>query len=540
MDLSEDERPDGRQILRETGQLRRATRALRQHLEGLPIDYDLEVSGDRFLSGLAFMFARQRYSCAESLIGAGFGGTVIGSMARSLFVDGLRWLWIGEQPARRRALLGGLRDERNRICMLLEHGRATLGNESRWLMPVPDIADLTGESMSWLDAPSLPSEDELLDEFLSRRGDDSPPEEASENARLLRQTRELLDMSGLRGAVMVLAHAGHGNYLGLLSSVTDDGAVGHDLRADHEALFMQVASVGTVATLIGAAGAVPEMWPTDVPRKAFLERSVELAARVTATAVPIHRLDTARRPVVHRRKRSTPAQQASLLRTGVVQRADDLLPDVNCAQEVIQAAEEFFDFARKARFNPWDYGNPTLHAMLAYGGGHSNLEAVMASCSQPGASVIAVFAARMLLEEAARIVWRFSINDLEDFPKRAKQYFDEFRRRQQKTIHMLTGSGVPRADAERIFKRPHNVRVITPDDKITPNRQPLPPIGSMLRDMGAPFPEPGWLELAYSLLSQITHSTPLGHLHTIRFYDGIGHGTSLVLRYSAWPWIRPA
>lgn len=33
--------------------------------------------------------------------------------------------------------------------------------------------------------------------------------------------------------------------------------------------------------------------------------------------------------------------------------------------------------------------------------------------------------------------------------------------------------------------------------------------------------------MAYSLLSQITHSTPIGHLHTVRFRDGIWHGNEL-------------
>ena len=98
-------RPDGRAIQAETARLRLATRALRYHLDELPIDYRLDVPGDRYLAGLAFMFARQRYDCADSMIGASFGGTVLGSIARSLFVDGLRWLWIGEQPKRRRSLL---------------------------------------------------------------------------------------------------------------------------------------------------------------------------------------------------------------------------------------------------------------------------------------------------------------------------------------------------------------------------------------------------------------------------------------------------
>lgn len=61
----QEERPDGRVATSETLRLRAATRALRLHLDELPIAYDLGVTGDRFLAGLAFMSARQRYDCAE-------------------------------------------------------------------------------------------------------------------------------------------------------------------------------------------------------------------------------------------------------------------------------------------------------------------------------------------------------------------------------------------------------------------------------------------------------------------------------------------
>ncbi len=116
----DDNRPDGRTTTSETEALRVATRALREHLDELPVDYNLNMPGDRFLAGLAFMFARQRYDCADSMIGAGFGGTVLGFMARSLFVDGLRWLWIGQDPERRRSLLGDLLKERNHLCIQFE------------------------------------------------------------------------------------------------------------------------------------------------------------------------------------------------------------------------------------------------------------------------------------------------------------------------------------------------------------------------------------------------------------------------------------
>jgi hypothetical protein len=398
-----DERPDRRTATLESLRLREATRALRLHLDELPIDYDLDVPGDRYLAGLAFMFARNRYDCADSLLGSGFGGTVVGSLARSLFIDGLRWLWISDRPDRRPALLGELRDERNRLCILLERTDASCGNLPRWLMPLPDIADLTGESLTWLDAPPMPDEAELLDHFLARRGSRPSANNTDEHPHLLRKTQTLLDMSGLRGAVMVLDHAGHGNHLGLLSSLTDDGAAGHDLRADHEALFMQVAAAGVTATLLGTAAAIPEAWPVDVPRQSFLERAVELTADVTVAAVSIHKLDTARRPVPQGKKKDSSTRRIDLLRPRAVLTADDLMPDVASTHGVVEAAEVYYTLAKSLMIRPWDHGQPTLHTMLAYGGGHSNLKAVLATHHQPGHAVVAVFAARMLLEEAARI-----------------------------------------------------------------------------------------------------------------------------------------
>ncbi len=43
-------RPDGREPSAETLMLRSATRALRLHLDQLPVDYDLATSADRFLA----------------------------------------------------------------------------------------------------------------------------------------------------------------------------------------------------------------------------------------------------------------------------------------------------------------------------------------------------------------------------------------------------------------------------------------------------------------------------------------------------------
>jgi hypothetical protein len=419
-------------------------------------------------------------------------------------------------------------EERNRLCVLLEREDVSCPILPRWLAPLVGVVDMTGDPLTWLDAPSMPDEDGLLNEFLARPSTSAVSVPASTevgHAALVERARALLDMVGLRGAVMILAHAGHGNLLGLQSSFTDDGMPGHDLRADHEALFMQVAATGVTATLLGSSAAVPDLWPSDVEREPFLQRAVDLTADVATAAAAIHRLGAARRATPQAVKGTAPRRN-QLLRPGVILSVEDLLPDVNSADEVITAAETYYDLAKGLVIDLRKHGQSNFHSLLAYTGAHSQLSAVMSTYNQPGSEVIAVFAARMLLEEAARIRWLFSTaSDEALFEERSKQFFDEFRARRKKAIATLTSSGVPHADAQRIFTLPD--RVITPNDKIAKGRKQLPPISQMLREMGEPFPEPGWLEVAYSLLSQFTHSTPIGHLHTVRFYDDTAHGNEI-------------
>jgi hypothetical protein len=169
LDTGDETRPDGRTSSPETLRLRAATRALRLHLDELPAVFHFNGPGDQFFAELAFPFARQRYSCAESLIGAGFGGTVIGSLARSLFADGLRWMWIGAAPSECLVtLLGSMMEECNRICMILENSNASCPILPRWFAPVTEIANMTGASMEWLRAPAIPDEQTLLDQFLAK------------------------------------------------------------------------------------------------------------------------------------------------------------------------------------------------------------------------------------------------------------------------------------------------------------------------------------------------------------------------------------
>ena len=511
-------RPDGRVPTQEVLKLRAATRGLRLHLDVLPIDYDFSESGDRILASLAFMSSRHRYDCAESMLGAGFGGAVVGALARSLFYDGLRWLWIEADSSRRNCLTEALTNERHRLCELIDDTQTTCPILPRWLMPLGDVPALLGRALGQQVSSRVPEDDQLVEEFLASTS-------KQVYGTKLNSVGALLDASAVRGAALVLAHAGHGNYLGLQSTLTEDGVPGHDLRHDHEALFMHVAAFGVAATLIGAAEAIPQLWPSDVPRVPFIEEAVRLTGEVSAAATAIHRLVSKRAPSARTKWQSRPLDTYVPHPKSSVA-VEGLLPDVNSVATVSAAAEDFYDVAKSYVVSPWTHGPPLLHSVLSYAGGHSNLEAVMATYTAPGSAIISAFAARMLLEEAARLHWRYSATEAE-FEGRATQFFDEYRYRRRKTGNLLVGDGIPRHVVTSFLGLPSNVRVPDGAEHIAANRTPIPSLGWMLRQMGEGFPEPGWLEVAYSLLSQLTHNTPLGTLHTLRFARGTCHGNEL-------------
>lgn len=520
-DTSDRSRPDGRMSSEATLRLRGATRALRLHLRELPCVVHYGREPDLFLAEAAFPFARFCYESTESLIGAGFGGTVLGALARSVFVDGLRWQWIGEAPGERRAaLLGSMLEERNGILDRLERHEATCPILPRWFAPLLGVTDLTGGSPGWWQAPSMPDEKELLDTFLSQPQEAASATPPDGDAReLLASARQMLNLAGLRGAVMVLAHAGHGNLLGLQSSLAEDGVPGHDLRPDHEALFMHAAAVGVTVTLLGVCGTAPECWPAEVDQKSFLATALELTGEVTAAATTLHGLGAVSSPVGGRQKIRSSTARRAVMRGSVVLAAKDLMPDCNDAAPVLAAAERYEKHVHSWYTSPYAKGDPKLATVLAYSGGHSTFQTVMTTVDN--APVAAMFAARMLLEEAARFRWLTSDTREDEFMARSKRYFDEFRSRKRTTISLLMSNGVRTPVARKLFELPSSV-FEGPDD-IAKGRERFPSIEDMLLALGEPYPEPGWLSVAYSLLSQATHSTPMGVLHLVTIREETVH-----------------
>jgi len=474
------------------------------HLDKLPVDFDLNVSSDRVLAGFVFVSARHRYACAESLIGAGFGGMTMGSLSRSLFDDGLRWIWIGDDPNRLRLIDGQLLDERSRICQTLDNEGCTCPNLRSWLEPITGLLPIAPVSGA---TPALPSDQDLI----AGVSDVGLVPGSSRPDPLLEAAAALLDRPELRGAGKALSFAGHGSYLGLMSGLSETGLPGFDLRFDHEALYMQMAAAGVVAAAIGSSAIARHWWPLEVDRNAFLERALELASSVVDTATVVHGLTSHRSPQRNYRvlvardidphESASSAPPPAMLVRG--------LPS-----GLISAFDAYMREALSLTLDPYATGQPTLHTMLAWTGAHSGLEAVASTYDQPGGSIMVPFAARALLEEAGRTHWRYSVSDA-DFELRATRFFDEYRAARKKAIGLFQGDGVSVRAAEGFFTPPSYVDRSGAPDAASPGRIPLPPIAEMLNELGARYAEPGWLTVAYSLLSQSTHATPLGLMHTL-------------------------
>ncbi len=232
---------------------------------------------------------------------------------------------------------------------------------------------------------------------------------------------------------------------------------------------------------------------------------MRLAEEVVAAARAVHGLGDPKPPVAGPPKVRVKDRSRRLRSEAVIARSD-LLPDLSHAGPVVSKARKYDDFVSSWVTSPWAHGIPKLASVLAYTSAHSTFATVMNGFDNH-AAVTSVFAARMLLE------------DEEAFAQRSTRYFDEFRARKKKTIALFSSNGVARAAAAKLFQLPDSV--LEGPETVSKGLRPLPSIDEMLMQLGAPYPEPGWLPVAYSLLSQVTHSTPVGLVHMARYREGI-------------------
>ncbi|MFJ7593426.1 DUF4259 domain-containing protein [Streptomyces sp. NPDC097617] len=268
----------------------------------------------------------------------------------------------------------------------------------------------------------------------------------------------------------------------------------------------------------GMCAAVPECWPPEVEQAGFLGTLMRLTEDVVTAASAVHGLGDPK-PLTKNASKVRVKTRARRLRPEVLVAHHDVLPDVLDAGRVVAAARQYEDFVRSWITSPWAHGTPKLANALTHYRARSTFATVMDTFEE-GAAVTVVFAARMLLEEAGRSAWLTQDPQNKDaFVQRSAQYFNEFRAKKKSTIAAFAGNGVALAAATRLLKMPDHV--IEGPETITKGRTRLPSVDKMLLLMGANFPEPGWLSAAYSLLSQVTHSTPIGLMHMTSYRDHV-------------------
>lgn len=290
---------------------------------------------------------------------------------------------------------------------------------------------------------------------------------------------------------------------------------------------MHTAAVGAFAVLVGSTVAARDAWPHDVEQVSFLSTAAALTVNVAVAAVAIHGL-AAKTKAGSRTPKLPLPRPATLVHGNVVIEDGDVIEAGIATAAATHSRlpallRAFSDFSELVNNTPPITTPPldgiALHSYLTYGASLSNLQTLDAMHDQPGGQVAAVFAARTLLEESVRLRWRYAVPGEEEFKARAKQYFDEYRQRQRQTIRILAGQGMKK-DAVRLFELPANVLTPPGVDQIAKNRKPIPTLSVMLRSFGFYSYQPDWLEVPCSMLSQVTHATPLGYLHCLRFDDG--------------------
>lgn len=134
---------------------------------------------------------------------------------------------------------------------------------------------------------------------------------------------------------------------------------------------------------------------------------------------------------------------------------------------------------------------------------------------------VAPTGARMLLEQGSEISWRFADTSDEELRARYVAHMDDATVRKQKLEQRLL-LRTPSAAAVEVLLYPRGRKEFAVDRRRSsasqkPPRPPAPNLHLNALELGVS--EPNWGPLAYKLLTQAVHATPLGLLHSVARTD---------------------
>lgn len=143
------------------------------------------------------------------------------------------------------------------------------------------------------------------------------------------------------------------------------------------------------------------------------------------------------------------------------------------------------------------------------------IRATYADCSP----LMAPTGARMLLEQGSELAWRFSDPSDEELLKRYQAHMDDATDR-KKALESSLRTRTSSADAIESLLYPRGRGDFAIDNRRMPDNQSavIPKPTDHLSELSMGIPEEFW-DLAYRLLTQAAHATPLGLLHAVARVD---------------------
>ena len=453
---------------------------LLDELNGVAAPVDGYASGQSVLTQIRSYSAVRRLQACLTLLDQGRGATLTGAIDRSLLASALQATWErATAPPPQSPLVASLPRERSRIRALSAKHHLTVPNIDRWLHPA-----------------QLPQLEQAV------AGMSYPPDRSWGTAGVS-AVAAVLGMSSAMAQIFDMA--GHANYAGSWCTLAEPPhPVGYRAAPRYRAIFTQV----------GCRSAVVASGSDHSPsvRSLMSEVTVE-ARRVHELPEPVDRIPSVGELRISGESAGACARVSFLAVPSLVS---------SLLEGVLAATDRFVDLLDQAPDPYQGSESSNLRTLLPYLTTLDTVQAVQAAIRGYLPHEIAPIGARMLLEAAGRAMWMSapgegSVSTAELWRRYVAVADDETARRAT-LRRALAADGVSSEVVSKLLEPLPKGQVQSVDRRRTPahERSPRlsPPFEQMLL-LGQGFPEEGWLDLAYSLLSQIAHSTGLGLLHCL-------------------------
>jgi hypothetical protein len=468
--------------------------------------FDERAPLDRFLGTAAVTASGSHLLAVEHLLSEGVCGLQAAAAARAMLDDALLWAWVAEQRNLREHVLGAAAvEEWDRLVAAAATG-CGIGPMcvDRW-RPA-SLAELD----RFRNPGSVPSASTLV--------------AGVSDGSISGAAANMLRFDGLEIAVAVLAECSHFNRFAALyapipflpSEDPEEGPfdVGGRLVGEVHALVAQVAAQSFAVVCLATAGLFPGPLLGPTSSELPLDAIVDAAIDVCDSAARVHGLGVPTRPSPIRVIRGAPPGREGTVRVAV----DVPEPaDVVAIDAIRSAGYQMFDTVYEAApaisvVHPVSRLRCVVLPLYA-----STMWAFRTVAHTTNVTTIAAFAARQLVEEAARWDWALAVQLSEDENARRGDGLKLDMKRSRRRILRAADSAGRSNQSVRAFVEPNGFDVL---DLISGSAggEPVPvsPTDALLAIRTRGGETSSWLVTAYSVLSQITHQTPLGVIHAIR------------------------